>query len=178
LKGLIEGDICPGLGHQRNEPLSDSASSPYVGWSRFQPELFETVDQLFSKAGGLTIRRLGLRYLNALTKERHGLSSIADLNMKLMIGKECLSGNVNVNFTKALDQETKCTVRVATPDFVQGSLPSGTSAYVDVDVYTDDQFHADSADIVKQWITFAHDEEKVAFFGLLTAETIEALRED
>jgi len=51
----------------------------------------------------------------------------------------------------------------------QGHLPQDTAAYVDVD-----------ASAVREWINFAHDEEKkrLFFFGLLPPEIIKALRED
>ncbi len=160
------------------QAVSYHRGAPYVGWSRFKPELFEVVDQLFAKAGSLTIHRLGLRYLNALTKGRHGLSRVSDLNVRLYVAEERLVGNLNVNFTKDVSQETKCTVRVATTEFVQGHLPQDTAAYVDVDVHTNDSFRANEAPAVREWIDFAHDEEKKAFFGLLPPEIINALRED
>ena len=89
-----------------------------------------------------------------------------------------MSGNLNVNFTKTLSPEIKCTVRVATPDFVEGALPSGSTVYVDIDVYTPDHYQADETDALKKWTRFAHEQEKEAFFGLLKPETIAALRED
>ena len=160
------------------QSISYHRGAPYVGWNQFKPELFEVVDQLFAKAGDLTIRRLGLRYLNALTKVQHGVSGVSDLNMRLYVAAEQLVGDLNVNFVKDVSPETKCTVRVATTQFVQGRLPEGTTAYVDVDVYTNDSFHAKEGAPVRDWINFAHDEEKRAFFGLLPPEIIEALRED
>lgn len=160
------------------QAVSYHRGAPYVGWDRFQPELFEVVDQLFAKAGGLTIHRLGLRYLNALTKGQHGLSGVSDLNMRLYVAEEQLVGALNVNFTKDVFPETKCTVRVATTEFVHGRLPQDTAAYVDVDVYTNDGFRTDEAAAVKQWIASAHQQEKRAFFGLLPPKIIEALRGD
>jgi uncharacterized protein (TIGR04255 family) len=151
--------------------------APYVGWNRFRAELDEAIDGLFQKAGDVTIRRLGLRYLNALTPDVHGIQSISDLDLRLAIAGENLSDSVNVNLQKELSSDTQCTVRIATPNFVAGVVPKGTSIVVDVDISTKDVFRTKEAARVKDWVEFAHTNEKEQFFRLLTDETIDALRE-
>ena len=155
--------------------LSYHRLAPYESWEKFKPELDEAIDGLFAKADGLTIRRLGLRYLNAIRPDLHGIGSISELDLALAIADKNLSGNVNLNFTVELSNNTNCTVRLATKEFIQGPLPDNTVVLVDVDVYTRDSFKTNDPLEVKQWLDFAHVQEKEQFFGLLTDSTIDAL---
>jgi uncharacterized protein (TIGR04255 family) len=157
--------------------LSYHRLKPYVGWERFKPELLEAVDGLFAKAPGLNIQRLGLRYMNALRTDVHTIKSIADLDLTLTIAGDCVPGNVNVNFTVDVSNDTQCTVRIATFEFVQGDLPPNTSLYVDVDVFTKEDFRTKDRNVVKNWIEFAHSKEKEQFFRLLPQATIELIKE-
>jgi len=157
--------------------LSYHRMPPYVGWQRFQAELSEEIDGLFEKANDLTVRRLGFRYLNALRPDLHGIRSISDLDLTVEIEGEKLAGNVNVNFTTQISDNTQCTVRIATTEFVQGVLPPNTSVVADVDVFTKEGFNTKDETEVKRWVELAHTKEKENFFRLLTDETIEALKE-
>jgi uncharacterized protein (TIGR04255 family) len=157
--------------------LSYHRRAPYVGWAKFKPELDEAIAGVFGKTDGLRVERLGLRYLNALRTDVHGIKSISDLNLKLEIASERVSGNANVNFTTGDSSETSCTVRIATTDFIQGDLPENTSVYVDVDVFTKPGFETKDQSVVKDWIEAAHTREKEQFFRLLTERTIESLKE-
>jgi uncharacterized protein (TIGR04255 family) len=150
---------------------------PYEGWERFWPELRETIAGIFETANGLVISRLGLRYLNALRRDIHGIASISDLDLKIEVASERVTGNVNLNFTVDVPNNTACTVRIATTEFVQGNLPPSTSVYVDVDVFTKDGFETKERKIVEDWVTAAHDNEKGQFFRLLTDRSIDALEE-
>jgi uncharacterized protein (TIGR04255 family) len=157
--------------------LSYHRLKPYVGWERFKPELLEAVDGLFAKAPGLKIQRLGLRYMNALRADVHTIKSISDLDLRLTIAGDNVPGNVNVNFTIDVSNDTQCTVRIATSEFVQGDLPPNTSVYIDVDVFTKNDFRTKDQNVVKTWIEFAHSQEKQHFFRLLPQPTIELLKE-
>jgi uncharacterized protein (TIGR04255 family) len=97
--------------------LSYHRLSPYVGWEKFKPELEEAIDGLFSTTEGLSIRRLGFRYMNALQTDVHSIRSILDLDLKLSIADESVSSNVNINFTTEVSNDTNCTVRIATSEF-------------------------------------------------------------
>lgn len=155
-----------------------SKGMPYVGWKAFKKELEEVIMRVFEKSNELHIERLGLRYLNALRSDLHGIRSITDLDMKLKIDSKQIKGSMNVNVTTDGASDTACTVRIATTDIIQGNLPPSTSVYVDVDVFTGKQgFETTDQDLVKQWIEKAHTKEKAQFFQLLTSETIESLRE-
>lgn len=158
--------------------LSYHRLMPYVGWKIFKDELDEAIEGLFSSTGGLTIRRLGLRYLNALQTDLHQIGSISDLDLKLSVAEENILSNVNVNFTTEVSTDTMCTVRIATPEFVQGELPPKTSVYVDVDVFTKETFKTEDKAQVKRWIEIAHTNEKEHFFQLLTDDTIDSLERE
>jgi uncharacterized protein (TIGR04255 family) len=150
---------------------------PYVGWERFQPELQETVSLLFQKASGLVIRRLGLRYLNALRHDLHGIASISDLDLEIKVASQRVPGNVNLNFTVDVGSDTACTVWIATTEFIQGKLPPDTSVYVDVDVFTKEGFETKEREAVESWVATAHTKEKEQFFRLLTDRSIDELEE-
>ncbi len=158
--------------------ISYSRGLPYVGWRVFKTELEEVIAGVFEKANDLKVERLGLRYLNALRRDLHGIQSISDLNLTLEVDNEQITGSANVNITTDGMSDTACTVRIATTDFVQGDTPPGTSVYVDVDVFTDFKgFSTKDHGFVKEWIEKAHSKEKAKFFQLLTESTIESLRE-
>lgn len=157
--------------------LSYHQLAPYVGWPFFKPELEKAIDGLFEKTGGLTAKRLGFRYVNALTSTIHGIGSVEDLDLKIVVADATLPGNVNLNFTTQVSEDTDCTVRIATRDFMVGALPEATSVVVDVDVYTKEAFKTRDGGLVKRWLEFAHTSEKEQFFRLLTRTTIDTLKE-
>jgi uncharacterized protein (TIGR04255 family) len=157
--------------------LSYHRLAPYESWTKFKPELDAAIDALFAKADGLTIRRLGLRYINAMRPELHGISSISELDLTVAVESEAVAGNVNVNFTSDLSDDTQCTVRVATIEFVQGTLPPNSRVLIDVDVFSKEAFKTKDAQKVKQWVQAAHTMEKEQFFRLLTDTTIDAIEE-
>jgi uncharacterized protein (TIGR04255 family) len=157
--------------------ISYHRAAPYGGWEIFYPEIEETITGLFEKAETPIIQRLGLRYLNSLRTDLHGIVSICDLALQISAANEQISGNVNLNFSRELTQDTAATVRIATPEFVQGVLPK-TSVYIDVDVFTKDQFQTTKKEDVQVWIKAAHESEKGQFFGLLTDDKIEELKEE
>ena len=158
--------------------LSYSRGMPYVGWANLRLELRQVIAALFEKARDLRVERLGLRYLNALRNDLHGIQSIADLDLSLKIEDERISDLVNINLTFDPASDTTCTLRIATPELVQGLVPPGTSVYVDVDIFTNEEgFGTTDRNFVEAWIERAHQREKEQFFRLLPASTIESLRE-
>ena len=159
--------------------LSYHRLAPYVGWDRFRPEIEETVRWVFTQMPEIIIQRLGVRYMNALRADVHRIKSVLDLNLELKVAGAQIDGNVNVNFTEPVTSDTACTVRIATPEFVQlnGPVLPDTSVYVDVDVFTKDNFSTTNRDAVVKWINDAHTAEKQHFFRLLRPETISELKE-
>lgn len=163
--------------HIGQQVLSYHRRIPYIGWEKFRPELEEAYGGLFEKADGLKIQRLGLRYLNALRADLHGIQSMVDLDLKVEIAGESVHGDTNINFTTDVTDNASCTVRIATPGFVQGVLPPNASVYIDVDVFTKEDFRTDRQNDVKTWVETAHAKEKEQFFRLLKEQTIESLKE-
>lgn len=159
--------------------ISYSRGVPYTGWEAFKPELEELVEGIFTKADSLVVERLGLRYLNALRHDLHGIDSLADLDFSLLVEEDRITDSANVNFTSEPNSDTASTIRIATTDFVAGQVPPGTSVYLDVDVFTNEAgFETNDRGFVTDWIERAHTKEKDQFFRLLKPSTIEALRED
>jgi uncharacterized protein (TIGR04255 family) len=157
--------------------LSYHRTAPYVGWSRFQPELTELIRAFFTRADTPVVTRLGLRYINALRSDVHGIRSLLDLDLTFAIATEPIGSSLNINFTTAVSSDTQCTVRIATTDLVQGTLPRASSVLVDVDVFTKEPFRTTDEKAVGAWIDFAHTKEKEQFFRILTNETIDGLTE-
>jgi len=152
-------------------------TAPYVGWTQFSTELEEFFQGVFGKSENTSVSRLGLRYINAATLELHGIAAISDLNLRVMVADDQIGASVNVNYMNEHERDTQSVVRIATPDFVIGTVPAGASLLIDVDVFTKAGFKATAAEDVRNWAEFAHEEEKKQFFRLLRPETIVALRE-
>jgi uncharacterized protein (TIGR04255 family) len=151
---------------------------PYGSWTTFRPRVEEAIDQLFDKAQNVKVHRLGLRYLNALRRELHQVAGVRDIDIEITVSEGTISESLNLNFTQSISSDMRCTVRIATPDFVQGVYPKDTAVFVDVDVFTSQQFRATDRSAVKTWLSAAHEREKEYFFGLLKTTTIDSLRED
>jgi uncharacterized protein (TIGR04255 family) len=158
--------------------LSFHRLAPYPGWAKFKPELDSLIEYLFEKSVGIHIRRLGLRYINALTLPGHTVSGLGDLALEATIRGDRITQSMNFASNIALPRQTACTVRVASLDFVSApKLPDGTSCMADVDVYKSKPDETSAASVC-DWIEFAHTEEKKHFFRLLRPETVQRLRED
>jgi uncharacterized protein (TIGR04255 family) len=157
--------------------LSYHLRSPYNGWLQFGKELNGAVDALFSKAEELKVTRLGLRYLNAFTVHSHGIGGIRDLDVTVRAGEETISDNININMNRSLAEDCSCTVRVATPQFVLGSVPPSTTVLADIDVFTPEPYEARTKLDVARWVEDAHSFEKIEFSVLLTDKTLKLLEE-
>lgn len=157
--------------------ISYHRTNPYIGWQKFKPELLQVVESLFNTAENPRVKRMGLRYLNSLTRERHYIGSIADLDLRLKIADQDIIQGTNINFITSSGDNSSCTVRIATKEFVQGSIPQETSVFIDVDVFTKEGVTTSDQAAVKEWIEFAHGYEKTEFFQLFTQEIIDKLKE-
>jgi uncharacterized protein (TIGR04255 family) len=172
---LLDAGDAPRMVRMGPQVLSYHRQVKYVGWAQFQPELNFVVERLFKAAPGITVTRLGLRYMNAFTGAAHGVMSMQALHMDVNVAGESIHERINVNYTRAVPGVGECAVRIATPDFVAGPLPEGATVFVDVDVYTLGEAVSKSAIDVHQWIDQAHKAEKDEFFHLLTQKTIDSL---
>lgn len=152
-------------------------AAPYPGWNeKFGEEVTSTVDTLFDMLPSVPVTRLGLRYINALTSSLHGIRGIASLNLRIKLGDEVLTQKLNLNYTVPVLTESSCTVRVASADLAQGSIPPNATVIADLDVYTNEGYQESDRAKVKAWCTDAHQIEKVNFFRLLDQTTIDRLR--
>jgi uncharacterized protein (TIGR04255 family) len=151
--------------------------NPYLGWMTFGKEIQNVVEAIFSKTDGLIVKRLGLRYLNAFSPDAHQIRNASDLDVTVVIGTEAVTDAININRMLTFPDGILCTVKIASPAFVIGSLPANTSMMADIDVYTPDFFETRDRHVVKRWIEAAHMTEKQEFFVLLKDETIRFLEE-
>lgn len=158
--------------------LSYHRMEPYPGWDEFKPKLVTAVERLFSVGEEMAVTRIGLRYVNALTKEKHYIDDVSDLDVSIVVDEQVVPSRVNLSLFKNLEKDTTCKIQIATHDFVVGRLPEGTSILADVDVFTIGEAERTDSNSINSWIEFAHDEEKKAFFSLLTVETIDKLKDE
>ena len=159
--------------------VSYHRQAPYVGWENFKPALQQVTTTLFGTVNEPIIKRLGLRYMNALRPSVHGIAGLADLDVKMTVSEEPITKAANLNFMASLERESSCIVRIATPELlVGGTIPADTSVYIDMDIFTNEGFTTTDKKVVDEWVEFAHTQEKTEFFRLFTQSTIDNLRED
>ena len=144
--------------------------SSYCGWDRFQPKLNDLIDFIFGRLSELAITRIGFRYVNALTPERHTIASLTELNISLVVTDKPLDEPINLNYGTVYSDTHRAMTRIASSEFVQGKLPEGVIAVVDVDVVTTPDLKFSESDKVKAWVDDAHHYEKDAFFRLIPPE--------
>jgi uncharacterized protein (TIGR04255 family) len=153
--------------------LSFHIRNPYPGWTSFRQDLHNVVITLFGACRNeLNVSRMGLRYINALLPGLHGVNSIADLNISLAVAGEHLTSNLNLNYTSQINGDMQVTVRLSSKDLVKGDLPEETSAFIDVDVYTGEDYATNDIQAVKDWIDLAHEHEKAQFFRVFSPDMI------
>lgn len=141
--------------------------APYPGGEFFQKEMNRLVDFIFDNLDGLSISRLGLRYINLFSEQDHKVKKVSDLAVDVAVADVCLAGPINVNYLIGKDADSTLMVRIASPEFVDG-MKQGFSALVDVDVYTRGGFLTAEKEQVKKWISAARRYEKEEFFKLFT----------
>jgi uncharacterized protein (TIGR04255 family) len=150
--------------------------APYPGWSEFGVELAKAVEAVYSAVPSITVKRLGLRYINALQQAKHKVYGVDQLKVKLIAGGSELRKTWNLNYQVDLGSDTRGMVRLGTPDLVQGSLPGESSIILDVDIFTIDPFKDNGPDAAKAWVVNAHTEEKKVFFSLLQENIVADLK--
>jgi uncharacterized protein (TIGR04255 family) len=151
---------------------------PYLGWDNFRTEIDAVVTLLFNKISGISVHRLGLRYINALKPSRHYVTNISDLNMDISVTGAAIKENSNINYRFRPDKDFFVPSRVATPDFVHGNLFQDSIVYIDVDVFTPQNYRVSDPTTIRAWINEAHEHEKDAFLKLLPDRVINQLKEN
>ena len=135
------------------------------------------IDHLLGKLSGARTVRLGLRYVNLLNLTEHGISKLSDLNYTFSVSGNALDAPQMLSFERKHGLHHTAMVRIASPNFVLGPQLKPFSALIDVDVYTADNFEEIKPENIKTWFRSAHEFEKEEFFGLLTEQKIEELKE-
>lgn len=150
----------------------------YKGWhTGFRDDLTDMVRHLFDRVHSPRVTRIGLRYLNALTPNKHSISSASDLQISLLVAGAVVADNFNVNY-REMTHRFHAVTRISTPDFVQGRIPADLSVFVDVDVYTPDELDYSCVGSVLEWLDDAHDVEKGAFFRLIPQPILDRIVEE
>ena len=157
--------------------ISYHLRKPYVGWSTFKVELHGMITKLFESTEAPVVSRLGLRYLNAFSSKLHGIQSIADLDLSVVVADAPVKSNVNVNFTSSAFEQTDAAVRIASPEFFVNQSGTEATVVADIDIFTRDGFEATTKNAIFDWLEHAHDAKNEEFFCLLRPETISELEE-
>ena len=146
--------------------ISLHALAPYPGWQLFRSELSSSLEFAFANMQEFRTSRIGFRFINTLSYEL-SIESIRDLNYDITLNNSSLTCPFVLLFLRNHGQSHVVQIRIASPEFVTGILPSNFVGLVDIDVYTSESFLAQSVDIVKEWVEVGHDVAKREFFDLL-----------
>jgi uncharacterized protein (TIGR04255 family) len=157
--------------------ISYHLRKPYTGWSQFSAELRGMIAKLFDSTETLVVSRLGLRYLNAFSSKLHGIQSIADLDLSVVVAGTPVKSNINVNFTTSAFAQTDATVRIASPEFFVVQPGIEATVLADIDIFTKEGFETTAKNSILDWLELAHNAKNEEFFCLLTPETISNLEE-
>lgn len=149
----------------------------YAGWEQYYLEIRNVINILFKTFPKLEITRLGIRYINALNEKSHYISSLNDLEIKVNVGNQELTKNINLNYKKLLGDNFEALVRLSTPSFLKG-VNIDMNLLVDLDVYSKDVESLQDKEKVISWIETAHQKEKEEFFSLFRPETLEKIVEE
>lgn len=156
--------------------LSLHMVAPYRGWDRFRERAAQIIEGSWSECGRPPLERAGLRYVNALTPEEHGVRGIDDLNLVVSVAGRGLV-DVTVSFLSEDQSGTESLVRVASIKHVTGEVPPSATFIVDIDVRTTEEIASWSVMDLVSWLDHAHEIEKSHFFDLLPDKIVQPLRE-
>lgn len=156
--------------------ISHHVVGSYIGWDSFRPKLLSTAGAVLRVLQSSRFTRFGLRYVNALTRSDHFVATIHDLNLNVTVAGHWPSESMQLAYVIE-EGDLAGVVRIVTPHFVDGEVPAGTAALVDIDVATIISLPSPSVEEIDGWLDRAHDLEKREFFNLLSAETLMRLTE-
>jgi uncharacterized protein (TIGR04255 family) len=148
----------------------------YAGWPKAFPTIRGVIDSTFQALPGITVTRLGLRYVNLFTATRHHVGSVYDLAVKVAVAEKALESNMNLTFQETVSSEHTCTTRLSSRNFLVGKIPDDASAALDLEVFTPTSYTASKPDAVQKWVDDAHTIEKRSFRRLLPDDLYLKLR--
>jgi uncharacterized protein (TIGR04255 family) len=158
--------------------LSTHLLAPYVGWDNFFPFMRQAVRDLFAKSERLVVRRLGLRYINALSEQAHGIAGISDLDVRITASERSVENRLSLSFATAVAPDATCFVRVYTSDLASLKAAPEASVVIDSDTATPDGYEVTDEEPVAQWIERARAWKNAAFLTLLKEPTLAQLGRD
>lgn len=158
--------------------LSLHQMAPYDGWNTFHPLMQQATRELFAKSEHLVVRRLGLRYINGLSQQAHGIASIRDLDIRIVASEGDVDNHFSLTFSKVVADDAKSLVRVCTSDFGMLKAALDASVVVDTDTSTPEEYEARDLNAVLQWIDRARNWKNDAFLRLLSQDTLNRLGRD
>jgi uncharacterized protein (TIGR04255 family) len=153
--------------------VSYHALRPYPGWETFQPEIEQAVKMAADRTTGVVITGLGFRYLNLLDPQ-HAISGFQDLNLLVEVGGRTIKAPMNLNYQMRAKNMT-ATLRIASPEFVQGNVSRDFKALIDIDVRSHEDDVPQGKDEIIAWIESAHAFLKEQFFSLFKPEVLSKL---
>ena len=154
-----------------------SMQRPYGGWDAFNTLHRLAIDNVFDAVKDVRIVRIGLRYINALSKEHHFVDTVSDLNVKMVAGERTLSDGFVLTYRYRANEKTDCLVRVATTDFTSPPYQGAEKLIVDTDTYTPDGLVLTSKAEVANWLSDARNVKNEAFFNLFFQAQIDKMKE-
>jgi uncharacterized protein (TIGR04255 family) len=144
---------------------------PYPGWDIFEPRTKGVIELLFSKLEQVTVRRIGLRYVNSLSNHEHGIDSAKRLNITTEVAGQPIDV-FNLAYRRKSDENHINQVVVSTPEFVTQPDNSIFSALVDIDIFTPPtSLYTNKAD-VEAWLDIAHYQLKDEYFRIIPQDMI------
>lgn len=159
--------------------IAYSRVGKYPGWDpTFRDEISATVSRVFEILPDIEIKRIGLRYVNALRSDMHEIRGYDDIAISVGIGAETISTRLNVNYKIRETDDLEIACRIASAELAQGTIPENATIVVDLDVYTPDAAVPVDAAEIREWVEIAHDVEKRNFFKILGDHATQRLRED
>lgn len=155
--------------------LSVSCTRPYVGWSKFQPKIFEVLELV--KETGLVQRvgRVSVKYINIIPAQIGG-KNLASLKASVQMGDYNLVDHGCTIRTDILENGINSIVQIisdATAELVTAKEKI-SGLLLDIDSIYDCK-NINFWDTYKSIIEDVRKQEKKIFFGLLTAETLNTL---
>lgn len=149
----------------------------YPGWEDFKPQLSSLYGAIVEALEQPSIVRLGLRYMNIPSNEKHNIGSVLDLNMDILVDGKVPSEDVQLAYKLNVEKDIEATVRIVSPEFVNNSDAFNGSGVIDIDMVMSDQIGPQDQPYIDDWLERAHNAEKELFFSLLSQDLIELLKE-
>ncbi len=154
-----------------------SRRGDYQGWDGgFGDDVEKIAKRLFTVLPDVVISRLGLRYINALQSDVHGINGCSDLQVDLSVAQSVVSTAFNLNFKTRIGTNFEAMNRLATVDFTSGNIPENATVVLDIHVQTEEGYEVSKINDVLKWAKLARDEKNERFFSVLGESVTQRLR--